>query len=93
LLTGNQTFNYLLFTGAFASFSEQEDTELMIKVLQASVAFSGMSPAIEINDSLYLTGNIIYENDVASAITHCEKLGYPRKDIIIDSLLAGSIYM
>jgi predicted patatin/cPLA2 family phospholipase len=81
------------YTGAFASFSEQEDTELMIKVLQASVAFSGMSPAIEINDSLYLTGNIIYENDVASAITHCEKLGYPRKDIIIDSLLAGSIYM
>ncbi|MFM7852702.1 MAG: hypothetical protein ACKO96_12505 [Flammeovirgaceae bacterium] len=51
-----------------------------------------MSPAIEINDSLYLTGNIIYENDVASAITHCEKLGYPREDIIIDSLLAGSIY-
>lgn len=52
-----------------------------------------MSPAVEIFDNLYLSGNSIYENDVASAISHCEELGYSEHDIIIDSLLSGSIYM
>jgi hypothetical protein len=64
-----------------------------MKILKASVAFSGMSPAVEIFDHLYLSGNSIYENDVSSAISHCEKLGYAHEDIIIDSLLSGSIYM
>jgi hypothetical protein len=52
-----------------------------------------MSPAVEIFDNLYLSGNSIYENDVSSAITHCAELGYAHEDIIIDSLLSGSIYM
>lgn len=52
-----------------------------------------MSPAVEIFDSLYFSGNAIYENDVMTAIAHCESLGYDEKDIIIDSLLSGSVYM
>ncbi len=61
-----------MLNGAFASFSEKITTENMIKILQASVSFSGMSPAISIFDQLYFSGNAIYENDVSSAIKHCE---------------------
>ena len=35
----------------------------------------------------------IYENDVSSAIKHCEQMGYEEKDIIIDALISGSPYM
>jgi len=52
-----------------------------------------MSPAISVFDSLYFSGNAIYENDVSTAISHCEELGYEEKDIIIDSLLSGTPYM
>ena len=61
-----------------------------MKVLQASISFSGISPALEFNDSLYFSGNAIYENDVMGAINHCELLGYDEADIIIDSIVGGS---
>lgn len=82
-----------VLTGAFAVFSEHHSTDDLIEMLKASVAFSGLSPAVEFNNELYLSGNIIYENDVNSAIRHCELLGYAEHDIIIDSILSGSIYM
>ncbi len=82
-----------VLNGAFASFSEKITTENMIKILQASVSFSGMSPAISIFDQLYFSGNAIYENDVSSAIKHCEQMGYNEEDIIIDALISGSPYM
>ena len=61
-----------------------------MKVLQASVSFSGISPAVEFNNTLYFAGNAIYENDVMAAVNHCEALGYDEKDIIIDSIVGGS---
>jgi hypothetical protein len=66
----------------------------MIKILQASVAYSGITPAKQIfGENLYITGSAIYENDVMSAVTHCERLGYDEKDIVIDALITGSPYM
>lgn len=61
----------------------------MLDILKASVTFSGISPAVEAFDSLYFSGNAIYENDVVAAINHCEKLGYAEEDIVIDSILGG----
>lgn len=82
-----------LLNGAFEVYSEHQKTSDMIELLKASVAFSGMSPAIPLFGSLYLSGNSIYENDVNSAIRHCEELGYDEKDIVIDSIITGSVYM
>jgi hypothetical protein len=48
----------------------------MVKLLQASVSFNGLTPPVEIFNQLYLAGSSIYENDVMSAIAHCEELGY-----------------
>lgn len=58
-------------------------------MLKASVTFSGVSPAIFANDSLYMTGNAIYENDIMSVINHCSDLGYKDSDIVIDSIISG----
>ena len=35
-----------LLTGQFVTFSEEESNENMIKVLQASITFAGLTPAI-----------------------------------------------
>lgn len=64
-----------LMTGAFASFERQQPSD-MVKLLQASVAFSGVIPPVEVFNQLYLAGSSIYENDVMTAIAHCEELGY-----------------
>jgi hypothetical protein len=45
-------------------------------MLKASVAFSGVTPAISAFDGLYFSGSSIYENDVTTAINHCESIGY-----------------
>lgn len=79
-----------VLSGAFKTFSEKESNETIIKVLQASIAFSGVSPPVEIGDQLYFSGNAIYENDVMAAISHCEALGYKEEDIIIDSIVGGT---
>lgn len=31
----------------------------------------------------------MYENDVTTAINHCENIGYAEKDIVIDTILTG----
>lgn len=61
----------------------------MIKVLQASITFAGLTPAIQIQDSWFISGNAIYEIDVLSAISHCEQMGYSESDIVIDSIISG----
>jgi hypothetical protein len=77
----------------FTSFDERHGSEELIKVLQASVSFSGISPAVEAFGQLYFSGNAIYENDVVGAITHCQSLGYPEEDIVIDTILGGSKHL
>lgn len=79
-----------ILTGAFTSFTEHLPNEDMMKILEASISFSGISTAVEYNDSLYFSGNAIYESDVMAAINHCEALGYEEEDIIIDSIIGGS---
>jgi len=59
-------FNLAL--GAFASFDEKHPNELLIKILKASVSFSGVTPPVPALKSLYFSGSAIYENDVISAI-------------------------
>lgn len=61
----------------------------MIALLQASVAFSGVTPSVAIMDALYFAGSAIYENDVTAAINHCEAVGYAEEDIIIDTILSS----
>ena len=78
-----------ILSGEFTSFEEREDHEEMMRILEASTTFSGISPAIEMMDSYYFSGNAIYENDVVAAINHCVELGYKEEDIIIDSILGG----
>ena len=79
-----------ILNGAFVSFEEHVPNEDLIKILQASVSFSGISPAIEFGDDLLIAGNAIYENDVMSAINHCEALGYAEEQIVIDSIVGGA---
>ena len=82
--------NFTLYIGAFTTFTEHLGHDDMMKILQASISFSGVSPAIEFNDELFFSGNAIYENDVMAAINHCEALGYDEPDIVIDSIVGGS---
>ena len=78
-----------VLNGQFSIFDESLPTEDLIRILQASVSFSGMSPAIEDEDQIYFSGNTVYENDVLSVINHCESLGYKEEDIVIDTILSG----
>ena len=77
-------------TGAFKTFSEHHANHDLIKILQASVSFLGVSNPVQFRDSLYTSGSAIYENDVMAAINHCEMLGYEEENIIIDSILGGA---
>ncbi len=61
----------LIFKGMFTTFDERHPSDELIKILQASVSFSGISPAVEAFGQLYFSGNAIYENDVIGAINHC----------------------
>ena len=79
-----------VITGQFKTFSEHHNNHDLIKILQASVSFLGISSPIQFRDGLYTSGSAIYENDVMAAINHCEKLGYEEHDIIIDSILGGA---
>ena len=74
----------------FTTFDERHPSEELIKILQASVSFAGISPAVEAFNQLYFSGNAIYENDVTGAIKHCQHLGYPEEDIVIDNILGGN---
>ena len=78
-----------MLSGSFDIFEEFEDPALLVDMLKASVTFSGVSPAIFANNSLYMTGNAIYENDIMSVINHCSDLGYKDSDIVIDSIISG----
>lgn len=60
-------------------------------MLEASISFSGISPAVEHKGSLYFSGDSVYENDVLSVINHCESLGYAEKDIVIDTIVSGML--
>lgn len=74
----------------FTTFDERHPSDELIKILQASVSFAGISPAVEAFDQLYFSGNAIYENDVLGAINHCQHLGYLEEEIIIDNVLGGN---
>lgn len=65
----------------------------MLEILKASVTYSGIAPAVELKGELFFSGSAIYENDVMSAINHCEALGYDEEDIIIDTIVGGSPYL
>jgi len=65
-----------LLTGDFETHSEGLDNDDVIALLKASFAFSGVTPAIEALNGLYISGSSIYENDVTAAINHCEAMGY-----------------
>lgn len=60
----------------------------IVTILEASVTYSGISPATEYKDSVYFSGSTVYENDVMSVINHCESLGYAEEDIVIDSIIS-----
>ena len=79
-----------VMNGDFKTFTEHHSNADLIKILQASVSFLGVSNPIQFRDSLYTSGSAIYENDVMAAINHCELLGYEEEDIIIDSILGGA---
>lgn len=78
-----------ILNGQFTIFSENTPIEDLLNVLVASISFSGISPAIEFDDQIFISGNAIYENDVLSVINHCECLGYKEEDIVIDTILSG----
>ena len=61
-----------------------------MRILHASVTFSGISPAVEYNDAIYFSGKSVYENDILSVINHCESLGYKESQIVIDTILSGN---
>ena len=75
--------------GQFQLFDEADDPEDLLKMLEASISFSGVSPAVEHNGELFFSGDSIYENDVLSVVNHCESLGYEEEDIIIDTIVSG----
>lgn len=72
-------------------FNEEDSNEDLLKMLEASVSFSGISPAVEHGGRLFSSGDTVYENDVLSVVNHCECLGYEEKDIIIDTIVSGKI--
>lgn len=78
-----------ILTGQFSIFDEATPFHDLMNILVASVSFSGISPAREHGDSIYISGNAVYENDVLSVINHCESLGYKEEDIVIDTILSG----
>lgn len=78
-----------VITGLFESYDETLSHEDTIKLLQASVTFSGVSPAVEALDSLFFAGGMIYENDVTAAINHCEEMGYSEDQIVIDTIISS----
>jgi predicted acylesterase/phospholipase RssA len=65
-----------VLNGAFSTFNEHHPISELLKILQASLSFPGITPPVEAFDSLYFSGASIYENDVMGAINHCERLGY-----------------
>lgn len=75
--------------GEFTLFDECSEKEELLKMLEASVSFSGISPAVEHDGSLFFSGDSVYENDVLSVINHCESMGYAEKDIVIDTIVSG----
>ena len=78
--------------GKFDVFTEDQSDERLMKVLMASVSYAGISPAQELDDQLYLSGQVIKENDVMSLINHCENLGYKQSQIVIDTIFSGPNY-
>lgn len=62
---------------------------MILKVLEASLTFAGFTPAIPLNGTYYISGNAIYSNDMTTAITHCEEMGFKGSDIVIDTILNG----
>ncbi len=41
------------------------------------------------NGTYYISGNAIYSNDMTTAITHCEEMGFHGSEIVIDTILNG----
>ena len=78
-----------ILDGQFSIFDESSDWEELMRMLIASISFSGISPAKEHGAGIYISGNAVYENDVLSVINHCESLGYAEEDIVIDTILSG----
>lgn len=78
-----------ILNGQFSIFDESTPFQDLMNILVASVSFSGISPAQEHGESIYISGNAVYENDVLSVINHCESLGYAEQDIVIDTILSG----
>lgn len=78
-----------ILSGQFSIFDESTPYLDLMNILVASVSFSGISPAQEHGDSIYISGNAVYENDVLSVINHCESLGYEEENIVIDTILSG----
>ena len=70
-------------------FDETHTTDELLKVLVASVSYSGISPAVELGDQFYFSGDAIYENNVISVIHKCEEMGYQEQDIVIDTIISG----
>ena len=78
-----------ILDGQFTIFDESYSTDDLLKILVASVSFSGVTPAVEWDGQYYFSGDTVYENDVLSVINHCESLGYQEKEIVIDTILSG----
>lgn len=53
------------------------------------MTFAGFTPAIDFNGTYYISGNAIYTNDMTTAITHCQELGFRGGEIVIDTILNG----
>lgn len=93
--TGRQTVRHFsigvtdVLTGSFTNFEDDQPQEVILKVLQASLTFAGFTPAISLNGTYYISGNAIYSNDMTTAITHCEELGFTGSEIVIDTILNG----
>jgi hypothetical protein len=79
--------------GRFKSFRQTHGSEELIKVLQASLSFPGVFKAVEALDSLWFTGNAIYEIDILAPIKYCERMGYKEEDIVMDVILSGNPHL
>lgn len=79
-----------VLTGRFHSFGRHHTSKELIKILQASVSFPGVFKSVEIWDSLWFTGQAIYEIDVLGPINHCRELGYKDEDINVDAIVSGN---
>jgi len=62
----------------------------LIQVLKASISFPGVFKAVEAFDSIWFTGNSVYEIDVIQPINHCRDLGYEDRDIVVDAIVSGN---